>query len=122
MMQTSAVLYAVICGATILFQILLIAGVPWGRLTQGGVHTGVLPVKNRVLASISIILLIIMACSILSAAAIWPNWPRWMGWVTLVVQGLSTLLNWITPSQLERLIWGPTTAVMLILAGLVLLF
>lgn len=122
MIQASAVLYAVICAGVIGFQICLIGGAPWGRLTQGGSHPEALPGSNRVFAAISIVLLTLMVCSILSAAGIWPHWPPWVGWGALGIQAVSTLLNWITPSRPERLLWAPVTTVMLALAGLVLLW
>lgn len=121
MIQSSAALYAVICSGIIVFQICLISGAPWGRLTQGGKHPGALPKAGRVAAFFSIILLTLMAGSILSPAGLWPHWPQWMGWGTLGIQAISTLLNWITPSRVERLLWGPVTTAMLVLAGLVAL-
>lgn len=117
----AAVLYAAICAGVIVFQICLIAGAPWGQITQGGKHPKSLPGSGRVFAGISVILLMLMTGSILSAAGMWPAWPRWMGWSTLVVQAIVTLLNWITPSRSERLIWAPVTTIMFALATLVML-
>ena len=68
MIQAAAVLYAVVCGGVIVFQICLIAGAPWGRLTQGGTHPEALPRSGRVFAAISAVLLTLMAGSVLSAA------------------------------------------------------
>jgi hypothetical protein len=31
------------------------------------------------------------------------------------------LLNWITPSQVERRLWGPVTTLMFLFAGVVML-
>jgi len=121
MIHAAAVVYALICIAVMLFQVCLVAGAPWGRLTQGGSHSAALPAPNRVIAGLSIILLTLMAGSMLSAADNWPHWPRWMGWAALGVQAISTLLNWITPSRVERLLWAPITTTMLVLAGLVML-
>lgn len=121
MINVVAILYSLICAAVILFQVCLIAGAPWGRLTQGGSHPAALPGPNRVVAGISIFLLTFMAGSILSAADDWPQWPQWLGWAALGVQVISTLLNWITPSRPERLLWAPITTTMLIFAGLVML-
>lgn len=121
MVQSAALVYAACCAAVIVFQFCLIAGAPWGRLTQGGQHSGALPGQNRVFAAISIVLLIGMAGSLLSAAGLWLNWPAWMSWVALAIQALSTLMNWITPSRPERLLWGPVTSVMLVLALVVML-
>jgi hypothetical protein len=62
-----------------------------------------------------------MAAGVTSAAAMPPEWPLWTGWAAVIVQALSTLLNWITPSSAERRLWGPVTAVMLGLAAYVVL-
>ena len=120
MIGSSASLYAAICVLVVVFQICLIAGAPWGRYTQGGSHAGALPVSGRVAAAVSIVILTLMAAAMLSAANLPPNWPRWTGWAAMGVQTLSTLMNWITPSKVERQLWGPVTALMLILAGVVM--
>jgi len=115
----AAILYAVICTGVIAFQCCLMAGAPWGRVTQGGQHAGTLPLSGRVIAAISVPLLTFMAAATLSAADIWLHWPRWTSWTALGIQSLSTLLNWITPSRPERLLWAPVTSVMLALVLLV---
>ncbi len=121
MIELAAWLYAAIIGGVIIFQFCLIAGAPWGRLTQGGRHEGALPVSGRVGAAVSVALLVGMAGSVTSAAGLAPHWPEWTGWGVLAVQVLSTVLNWITPSRAERLLWGPVTSVMLVLAAFVVL-
>lgn len=121
MTQTVAMLYATIVVVVILFQFCLIAGAPWGKLTQGGRHEGTLPASGRITAALSVVLLVCMAAGITSAAGMLPNWPTWTAWVALAVQALSTLLNWITPSRAERRLWGPVTALMLGLAAWVVL-
>lgn len=121
LIEASALAYAVICGGVIVFQFCLIAGAPWGRLTQGGMHAGALPVSGRVAAVASAVLLTLMAGAILSAAGLWLHWPQWTSWVALGIQTVSTVLNWITPSRSERLLWAPVTTAMLVMALLVLL-
>jgi hypothetical protein len=121
MTQTASFLYALIITATIVFQLCVIAGAPWGRITQGGQNEGPLPTKNRIFAVFSILILAAMAASILSAAGMWPNWPTWTGWAALAMQVLSTVMNLITPSKAERKLWGPITFIMLLLALFVIL-
>ena len=116
-----AVTYLLVCIGVIGFQVALIAGAPWGHLTQGGQRNGALARQGRVFAGISMILLLAMAFSILSAAALWPLWPSWTGWAALCVQALSTLANWATRSMPERKLWAPITSVMLGLAAAVVL-
>ena len=114
--------YCVVLAGVIGFQIALIFGAPWGRLTQGGANDGPLPTKGRSLAGLSILILIGMGGGALSASGIWPDWPAWTIWPALAVQSLSCLANWITPSRPERQLWGPITTGMLLLLMAVALF
>ena len=116
-MTTSlAWLYALLVGATIIFQIALIAGAPWGHLTQGGANRGSLPTRAKVAAVLSSVVLVLMAGGILSSAGLWPNWPRWASWLALAMTAVSLIFNLITPSAAERRLWGPVTAVMFLSA------
>ena len=71
---------------------------------------------GRIAAVLSVPLLICMGAGVTSAAGMSPNWPPWSAYVVLVVQTLSTIVNWVTPSRAERHLWGPIAAVMLGLA------
>lgn len=119
--QIPAVLYALIIALVVLFQLCLIFGAPWGQITQGGRYEGPLPVTGRVAALLSVPILICMGASITSAAGLVPDWADWTAYIAIAVQALSTTLNWITPSQKERLLWGPITSGMLLLAAYVVL-
>lgn len=121
MVQIAATLYVVVMAGVIVFQFCLIAGAPWGRLTQGGRYEGALPVPGRVAAVLSVPLLLCMGAGVTSAAGMSPNWPPWSAYAVLVVQALSTIVNWVTPSRAERRLWGPITAVMLALVVYVVL-
>ena len=117
--QMAAILYALIIALVVLFQVCLIFGAPWGQITQGGRYEESLPVGGRVVATLSVPTLIFMAASIISAAGLVPNWTDWTAYAAIAVQALSTTLNWITPSQKERFLWGPITSIMLLLAAYV---
>ncbi len=108
-------LFATGCLAIIFFQIALIAGAPLGEYTQGGQNVGALPRRGRIIAALSIPILLFCGLAILSAAG-FPGLglPRWAGWIALVVMVISAILNWITPSKKERAVWGP---IMLVMAG-----
>ena len=114
-------LYATACLAIVFFQIALIAGAPLGRYTQGGQHAGALPVSGRIIAAVSIPVVLFQGFAILSAAG-FPGlgWPIWTGWAAFAVQIVTTILNWITPSKPERAVWGPVTSVMSAMALVVL--
>ncbi|MFK7853131.1 MAG: hypothetical protein AB8B79_03415 [Granulosicoccus sp.] len=116
-----AITYVVLIVGVIGFQCALIAGAPWGRLTQGGKQTGPLNKPGRIAAFVSIFLLIFMAAGITSAADLPPRWPLWTGWVALGIQTCSTVANWITPSAPERKLWGPITSLLLVLCVYVVL-
>lgn len=111
-----AYIYCAIILGVICFQIALILGAPWGRVTQGGQVEGPLPRSGRIIAAFSIVLLVGMALSILSADGQWPNWPSWTGWATVAMNTVMMVLNWITPSPVERKLWGPITTLILVLA------
>ena len=111
-----AYLYCVMILGVIGFQIALILGAPWGRITQGGQIEGPLPGSGRIIAAASIVVLVAMALGILSADGGWPEWPAWTGWAAVGVTAVSTVLNWITPSAAERRLWGPIMTVMLALS------
>ena len=100
MTHIAANLYLLIIAATILFQLCLIAGAPWGRYTQGGQHESKLPTQNRISAAVSISIVLAMAAAVTSAAGLWPHWPRWTAWAVLALQMLSTGMNWIAQRAL----------------------
>ena len=121
MVLNLSIAYSIIIFAVICFQIALIFGAPWGRITQGGTHDGALPRKGRIIAAISIALLLFMILSMLSITGRWPNWPTWTGWVTVVINLIMCVLNWITPSRAERILWGPITTIIVTLSASIML-
>ncbi|MFP7673327.1 hypothetical protein ACG74X_08225 [Marivita sp. S0852] len=114
-------LYATGCLAIVFFQIALIGGAPLGRYTQGGRYRGALPLRGRLTAAAAIPALVLMGLAIVSAAG-FPglDWPRWTGWAVVVLQTGIMILNWMTPSQPERAVWGPITTIMAALALVVM--
>jgi len=121
MAQVSALIYFAICVGIVLFQVCMIAGAPWGRLTQGGFNSGELPIRNRILAGFSAFLMLSLGLSIVSAAGYWPGWPIWSGWIALALTVVSAVMNLLTPSLPERMLWAPVTLSMLCLALIVML-
>ena len=117
---TAAMIYTLMVTGVVVFQCCLIAGAPWGHLTQGGQRQGQLSMSGRIVAFLSIPLLLFMGAGITSAAGLWPDWATWTGWTALAVQAVVTCLNWITRSRSERQLWGPITSVMAGLAAYVL--
>ena len=109
--QLAAILYISITVLVIFFQFGLVFGAPLGEFTQGGRFKGALPISGRVLAALSIPLLMFMALSIASVVGFIFEWDRWTAIATIAFQGVTVILNWITPSRKEKLLWGPVTTV-----------
>ena len=109
--QLAAILYISITVLVIFFQFGLVFGAPLGEFTQGGRFKGALPISGRVIAALSIPLLMFMALSIASVVGFIFEWDRWTAIATIAFQGVTVILNWITPSRKEKLLWGPVTTV-----------
>ena len=119
--QFAATLYLVMVGGVIVFQFCLMGGAPWGEVTQGGQHEGPLPRSGRIIAGVSVPILLFLGAGVASAAGMAPSWPSWTGKVALGIQTVVMILNWITRSKPERRLWGPITTVMVALAAYVVL-
>lgn len=115
---------AVLYGVVILFQLALVAGAPWGDLTQAGADPGKLSPSSRVVAAVSVVLLVAMALGLLGRAGVGPltSAPRTvvtvLAWLATVYAVIGLVLNLITPSAAERALWAPITAVILVCAVL----
>jgi hypothetical protein len=114
--------FAVLVAIVVAFQLALVAGVPWGHLTQGGAHAGTLPPANRAIAAASALLLVVLAAVVLVGAGIaLPQLQasvRPWAWAGVAFSGLSVVANAATPSLAERALWLPVT-VLLLAASLV---
>lgn len=116
-----AQLHTMLCLATVFFQLALIGGAPLGQWTQGGRVAGVLPLSGRLVAAVSVPVLLFQALAVVSAAGFPLGWPLWTGWVAVGVNGLACVLNAVTPSERERAVWFPVSLIMVALSGYVLL-
>ncbi len=103
------------------FQVALILGAPWGRLTQGGGTSGPLGASGRIVAAVSVVILAVMASALLATTNMGPmrRAPRGVittiVWITVIYSGLGVVMNAASPSWGETLIWVPVT-----LAGFIL--
>ena len=107
-----------------LFQIALIFGAPWGEFTMGGQTKGKLPIQGRVTAGISILVLILMAQGLLAkyGTGLISGWPSALitvlVWLTFAYAVLGFIMNWLTRSKKERMVWGPVATILLVLVSL----
>ena len=106
------------------FQLALVLGAPWGEYTQGGQTKGKLNRAGRIGSAVSIVVLIFMAQSLLAShgvglLAAMPSWLIAIGtWVTFGYSIVGFVMNWITRSKKERMIWGPVATLLLVLVSL----
>ena len=109
---------ALVCGAVALFQVAAVLGAPVGAYTQGGRRLGTLSRRGRVFAGISAVLLVLMAVSFLATAGYGPlmsfdSGVRGALWVfTSGYCAAGAVLNLLTRSQKERMIFWPISLVL----------
>ena len=100
-------LIAIVCA----LQLALALGAPWGRFAMGGAFPGVFPPAMRLAALLQIGVLALIALLVLARAEVLlPGWraaSRRLIWVIVPFLGVGVVLNLITPSAMERLIWAP---------------
>lgn len=90
---------------------------------MGGAYPGQFPPALRVGAVVQAILLAGLAVVVLGRAGIilrrWGRVWRWLAWFVVVFATLSLVLNLITPSGGERLIWAPVALLLLVSSAIV---
>jgi hypothetical protein len=110
-MLIAALVFCALIALAIAFQIALAAGVPWGELAMGGRYPGRLPQAMRVAATVQALVLAALAGVVLvRAGLVLPallDGAPWAIWLVVVLCLLSAVLNLVTPSRKERLLWGP---------------
>ena len=118
MARIGAVVATVLLGAVIAFQLALIAGAPWGALTQGGRSDGALDASGRAFAAVSVVILGCFALALLGRVGWGPLRRRRRlasvgSWIAVAYGVVAVLLNAATPSATERAIWLPVSVVLL---------
>jgi hypothetical protein len=118
MQRIAVVLYAGVTAVVIVFQLALAAGAPWGEYAMGGAYPGRFPPALRVAAIVQALILVGFLWVIATRGGLLPTaHPKrfvWLTWVIVAYSVVGFVLNVITPSAGERLIWAPVTLVMLI--------
>lgn len=113
LVEISALIFSFLIGVVVLFQLALAAGMPWGAASMGGKFPGRYPGYMRFVAILNAALLAVLGLIVLTAAGlILPDWhpESQIGIYFVVGFGfLSAIMNNITPSKIERRIWGPVT-------------
>jgi len=115
MIELAAFLASGVLFCLAVFQILLVAGLPLGRMAWGGAHP-VLPMKLRIASLSSVVLYVFFALVILHQAGVLQVFAgEWTGvvlWVLVAYFSLGVLMNGISRSKPERLVMTPVAAVL----------
>lgn len=118
-------IFVLLTAFTILFQIALAFGAPWGEFTLGGRHRGVLPGAWRFIPVVSAALLVAFMAIVLArsglALAGYAELSRTLIWIVVGYSALGCVANAATPSPRERRIWLPVVALMLTTSAVVAL-
>jgi hypothetical protein len=114
----SAIVFSILIGVLILFQLCLTLGMPWGEASMGGKYPGKYPPKMRFVSLLNSFILSIIAIIVLvKADIVLPHLKPVSNIAIYFVVGFSavaTILNTITTSKIERKIWAPVAMVLLI--------
>ena len=109
----AAYIFCALTAVTIAFQLALALGVPWGEMAMGGKYPGRFPPKMRVAAVVqSLILLLIGLVVLVRAEVIMPNMfsaSKTAIWIVVAICLVGAILNIITQSKKERILWAPVT-------------
>ena len=113
----AATIFSVCTTIAVLFQCALALGAPWGHLAMGGRFPGKFPTEMRIAAVVQAILLSLLAGIVLVRSQIllptFYEHSLYGIWVVVGISALSLVMNLITPSKLERVIWAPIGAILL---------
>lgn len=113
----AAMIFALAAAAIVGLHVSLIFGAPWGFMTMGGRHQGVLPTDARAASLVQAILIIVLAIYVLHGGGVLhiPSLPGavWGVWIAVAVSAVSAVLNTITPSRRERVFGVPVTLALL---------
>ena len=115
-----AYLFSALIAFAVLFQLALALGAPWGEMALGGKYPGRLPPRMRIAALIQVVVLTLIALIVLTRAGVVLNEYSAISksaiWGVVVFSLVGAILNTITPSKKERMLWAPVAIVLLICA------
>lgn len=115
---TAAYIFSILTVVVMLFQLALALGAPWGELAMGGKFPGRFPPKLRVGAIVQMLLLAFSALVVLIRAELvletFFELSKSAIWFVVALCVVSAILNTITPSKKERILWSPVTIILVV--------
>ena len=108
---TIVYIFCGLIGVAVIFQWAIALGAPWGHLTMGGKFSGQLPLAMRIAALVQSIILIVLALIVLVRTNIlfesFYAISEKAIWGVAIFNTIGSVLNIITPSKWERILWAP---------------
>lgn len=125
MLLVLGIYYIVITIIVTLFQFALAFGAPLGKYANGGKFPGSLPKNMRFVPFIQIAILWLFLYIVLVETNIISSQVSGISsigiWFVLVFFFLGSILNLITPSKHERMVWGPVNVLTFIVILLIII-
>ena len=116
----AAYLFSVLIAFVVAFQLALALGAPWGEMAMDGKFPGRLPPRMRIAALVQTVVLVFIALIVLTRAGVildeFSSLSKSVIWAVVVFSLIGAILNTITPSKKERMLWAPVSLVLLICA------
>jgi len=121
----ASVVFVVLVGLLVLFQLALAFGAPWGRFAWGGQHPEALPVGYRIGSGVAVLVYGLIALLALDRSGLVGVFPAGFSqagmWVVFGFLILGVVMNAISRSTPERNLMTPVSLVLAALALLVAL-
>lgn len=99
-----------------IFQFILSLGVPWGDYAMGGKFPGKWPPIMRIISIFQILVLLFAVIVVLATVGFIFQEYQYIAkkaiWFVVVFHFVSLVLNIITPSKKERMLWAPICALL----------
>lgn len=115
-----AYLFTALIALVVIFQLCLALGAPWGEFAMAGKFPGRFPVQMRIVALLQIVVLVFIVMVVLTRAGLVLDefyvFSRSAIWAVVLFSFVGLILNAITPSKKERMLWLPVATILMICA------
>jgi hypothetical protein len=117
--RLSGLTVAALIAGLVVFQLALAAGLPWGRAAYGG-QSDLLPDSLRVASAVAAVLwsvvalIVLRRAGVISFSVLPQGWLVAAVWVVVALLVMAVVMNALTTRVIERAIWLPVSALMLI--------
>jgi cytochrome bd-type quinol oxidase subunit 2 len=120
---TAAYVFSALTVVVVFFQLALALGAPWGEMAMGGKYPGRFPPQLRVAALVQAVLLLSISLVVLVRSGLVLDalfeFSKSAIWFVVAICMVGAVLNTITPSKKERMLWAPIAIVLLFCAAVV---